>query len=91
MINLYYEKKKVVVQIKNFKGELHQAKVNFLKLFSIEHSLYVGGYTFIDKYPYDEGSGFYMFKLNSETGELTPLIDLLSPPSWMEGVDLIGD
>lgn len=89
-VNLYYEKKKVTVYLKDFNDTPHLAQVNFIRLFNAEHSLYVGGYTFIDKAPFDEGSGFYLFQIDMKTGSFKPIINLCAPPDFVADIDLIG-
>jgi len=89
-VNLYYEKVKVTVYLKDFNGTPHLAKVNFIRLFDAARSLYIGGYTFIDAYPWGGGSGFYLFRIDIKTGVFEPLADLCAPPAYLEGIDIIG-
>ncbi len=55
----------------------HKAKVNWIHLFDQANSLYAGAFSYIDSYPYNEGSGIHLFKINSGTGEFTSLLNLL--------------
>ncbi len=77
----------VRVQIKSFFGDIHEARMNWIRLFEPTHSLYVGAFTYTDKYPYDEGCGVYMFRIDTKTGEFTQVINLLEENEILEGVD----
>jgi len=74
---IHMSKENIYVDIKSFFGEAHIARLNWLKMFNAANSLYIGAYTFVDKYPYDEGCGIHMFKIDTKTGRFTQLINLL--------------
>jgi hypothetical protein len=75
------------VNIKSFFGYAHVARMNWIRLFEPTHSLYIGAFTYVDKYPYDEGCGVYMFKIDTKTGEFTQVLNLLEENEILEGVD----
>jgi len=80
-------KDNIRVNIRNFAGDLHVARMNWIRLFESTHSLYVGAFTYVDEYPYDEGCGVYMFKIDTKIGEFTQVVNLLEENEILEGVD----
>lgn len=63
----------VYTTIKGFFGEVYRVKMNWLQVFDYSSSLVAGAFTNLDT----EGCGIYLFKLNTKTGELTSMMNLL--------------
>jgi hypothetical protein len=83
-------KDNVRTTVKDFNRVPHKAKINFIRVFDMRHSLYVGGWSYVDKYPYNSGSGIHLFQINVKTGEFRTVADLCSPPDFLEDIDIMG-
>ena len=64
----------VRARIKDIVGESHEIKVNWIRLFDQANNLYAAGFTYLEEYG---GCGIYLFKIDTKTGEFTPVINLL--------------
>lgn len=81
-------KEDVRIAVKNFSGEIHIARMNWIRLFEPTNSLYVGAFTYIDAYPYDEGCGVQMFQINTKTGAFKQVANLLEEHEMFKGIDI---
>jgi len=70
----------IIVDIKDFNDVGHKARINWIELFDASSSLYFGGYSFCDHYPYEQGGGIYLFRINTKTGKFTSLLDKCTLP-----------
>ena len=64
----------VTAHIKDLSGEVHKVKVNWIRLFDQANNLYAAGFTYLEEYG---GCGIHLFKVDTKTGEFTPVINLL--------------
>jgi hypothetical protein len=83
-------KDNVRITVKDFNGVPHKARINFIRVFNLTHSLYVGGWSYVDAYPYDSGSGIHLFQINTKTGEFRTVVDLCSQLELLEDIKIIN-